>query len=143
MRSPLWVGRPAASIAILVAVGRMTVSIERESGEVLCQRCVVADTSFSRLKGLLGRKALADSEGLLIRPAGSIHTLFMRMPIDVVFLDREHKVVKVVGRLHPWRVAAARGASRVLELGEGTCARAALAVGERLELVPGVPKAQA
>jgi uncharacterized membrane protein (UPF0127 family) len=121
-------------------VARTTITVERENGEVLCERCVVADTFWTRLRGLVGRKELAESEGLLIRPAGSVHTFFMRFPIDVVFLDREDAVVKVVPALPPRRLAAARRARRVLELSAGLCARKGLAVGERLELVPGVPK---
>jgi uncharacterized protein len=121
-------------------VARTTITVERENGEVLCERCVVADTFWTRLRGLVGRKELAESEGLLIRPAGSVHTFFMRFPIDVVFLDREDAVVKVVPALLPHRLAAARRARRVLELSAGLCASKGLAVGERLELVPGVPK---
>jgi uncharacterized protein len=124
-------------------MARATVSVERENGEVLCERCVVADTALSRLRGLLGRKSLSESEGVLIRPAGSVHTFFMRMAIDVVFLDRDHTVVKVVEGLRPWRMAAAKGARRVLELSEGVCARAGLRTGERLQVVHGVPKARA
>jgi uncharacterized membrane protein (UPF0127 family) len=118
-------------------VARRTITVERENGEVLCERCVLADTFWTRFRGLLGRKELAESEGLLIRPASSVHTLFMRFPIDVVFLDREDTVVKVVPVLRPWRLAAARRAGRTLELGAGVCARAGLAVGERLVSCPG------
>jgi uncharacterized protein len=113
-------------------VARRTITLQRENGEVLCERCVLADTFWTRFRGLLGRKELAESEGLLIRPAGSVHTLFMRFPIDVVFLDGDHRVVKVVPGLRPWRLTAARRAGRTLELSAGACARAGLAVGERL-----------
>lgn len=98
---------------------------------VVCAQCRVADTFGARLRGLLGRKALADGEGLLLKPLSSVHTWFMRFPIDVVFLDRELKVVKVI-QLPPWRVAAARGAHAALELAAG--AAAGLAVGTRLEV---------
>jgi uncharacterized protein len=116
------------------------ITVERQNGEVLCERCLVADSFWTRLRGLLGRKELSASEGLLIRPAGSVHTLFMRFPIDVVFLDREDAVVKLVPGLRPSRLASARRARRVLELSDGVCARNGLAVGERLELVPGAPE---
>ena len=124
----------------MLYVARTTITVERENGDVLCERCVVGDTFWTRLRGLVGRKQLAESEGLLIRPAASVHTLFMRFPIDVVFLDRENRVLKVVPALRPRRLAAARRARRVLELSAGVCAHAGLAAGERLELVPGVPK---
>ena len=120
-----------------------TITIERENGDVLCGRCLLADTPWTRLRGLLGRRRLSEDEGLLIRPAGSVHTLFMLFPIDVVFLDREDTVVKVVGGLRPWRLAAARRAKRTLELPAAAAARARLAVGERLVLVPGRPREKA
>ena len=60
----------------------------------------------------------------------------MRFPIDVVFLDRDYAVVKVVGDVRPWRFAAARRAKVVLELPAGVAARLRLAVGERLVVVP-------
>ena len=70
----------------------------REDGRVVCERCVVADTAATRMKGLLGRAGLDEGEGLLIKPAGSIHMFFMRFPIDAVFLDRELRVVNKLWR---------------------------------------------
>jgi uncharacterized protein len=108
------------------------VTLRDERGAVVCERCVVAATALRRLRGLLGRKCLGAGEGLLLRPASSIHTLFMRFPIDVVFLDRELEVVKVVPELGPWRLAFGRGARYALELGSGEAARRGIAAGERL-----------
>jgi uncharacterized membrane protein (UPF0127 family) len=87
-----------------------------EGGRVVCERCVLADNAWTRMRGLLGRKALDDGEGLLIRPSGSIHMFFMRFPIDVVFLSRDGEVLKVARALPAWRTAAARRAKAVLEL---------------------------
>jgi uncharacterized membrane protein (UPF0127 family) len=87
---------------------------------------------FTRMKGLLGRNALAADEGILLRPAGSIHMLFMRFAIDAVFLDRDLVVVGVVRGLRPWRFAARRGAKQVVELAEG--AAAGVHPGDRLQL---------
>jgi uncharacterized membrane protein (UPF0127 family) len=100
----------------------------------VCERCVVAATAPTRLKGLLGRPRLTSEEGLLIRPTAAIHTCFMRFPIDVVFLDRELVVVDIVTNLRPWRVAARRGARAVLELAGGESRRRGLRTGERLRL---------
>ena len=113
------------------------ISVERENGDVICEHCLLADTPWTRLRGLLGRHGLGADEGLLLRPAGSVHMLFMRFPIDVVFLDGEDTVVKIVPGLRPWRFAAARRAKRTLELAAGAAARARLAPGDRLVLVPG------
>jgi hypothetical protein len=71
------------------------------------------------MKGLLGRDSLASEEGLLIRPAGSIHMLFMRFPIDALFCDRELRVLGVARNLQPWRVASRRDAKVVVELAAG------------------------
>jgi uncharacterized membrane protein (UPF0127 family) len=84
------------------------------------------------MRGLLGRDTLAPGEGLLIRPASSIHTFFMRFAIDAVFVDRAGTVVKVVSGLRPWRCAAARRASAVLELAAGEAAARGVQVGDRL-----------
>ena len=112
------------------------ITVERERGGVVCARCVLADRPWSRLRGLLGRRSLGPNEGLLLRPVGSIHTMFMRFRIDVVFLDRDHAVVKVVHGLRPWRFAGARRAKAVLELPAGAAGRARFAVGETLVVIP-------
>ena len=89
---------------------------------------------FTRMRGLLGRKGLDEGEGLLLRPAPSIHTFFMRFPIDVVFVARDGEVVKVVPALKPWRSAAARGARSALELAAGEAERRDIHAGIRLDL---------
>ena len=112
------------------------VTLARDDGAVVCERCVVAATALTRLRGLLGRRGLDPGEGLLLRPASSIHTFFMRFPIDVVFLDRELGVRKVVPELGPWRAAFARGARSALELPAGEAARRGITVGQRLLSTP-------
>jgi uncharacterized protein len=111
------------------------IAVEREPGEIVCARCLLADRPWTRVRGLLGRRGLEANEGLLLRPVGSIHTLFMRFAIDVVFLDRDYVVVKVAENVRPWRFAAARRAKAVLELPTGSAARR-LRVGQTLVIVP-------
>jgi uncharacterized membrane protein (UPF0127 family) len=108
--------------------------LHREDGIIVCKRCRVADAFFSRFIGLLGRRALAEHEGLLLHPASSIHTFFMRFPIDVVFVGPDGAVRKVVRNLRPWRITGSRGSRAVLELPAGTCARLALGPGDRLDI---------
>jgi uncharacterized membrane protein (UPF0127 family) len=86
------------------------------------------------MRGLLGRRGLENGEGLLLRPAGSIHMFFMRFAIDVVFVGRNGEVVKVVPKVRPWRIAAGRGARMALELAAGEAARRRVEVGNRLDL---------
>jgi uncharacterized membrane protein (UPF0127 family) len=85
------------------------------------------------MKGLLGRRELPPGEGILLRPASSIHTAFMRFPIDVVFLDREGTVLKVEPALPAWRASSCRGSKAVIELAAGEAGRRGLKVGDRLQ----------
>jgi uncharacterized protein len=108
--------------------------LARADGTVVCEKCIVAQTPLTRMRGLLGRTSLAPEEGVLLRPAGSVHTFFMRFTIDAVFLDRDLKVVAIAERLRPWRTAGKRGAKAVLELAAGESARRGVQVGDELEL---------
>ena len=96
-------------------------TIETSDGIEVCGDCRVADTFAARLRGLLGERGLKAGEGLLIPRTSSVHTHFMRFAIDVVFVDGEGRVAKIVRSLRPWRFAGARGASDVLELPAGHC----------------------
>jgi uncharacterized membrane protein (UPF0127 family) len=103
-----------------------------EDGRTVCERCVLADTALARARGLLGRKTLPSGEGILLRPASSVHTAFMRFAIDVVFLDRDLRVLKIARNLRPWRTAARRKSHSVLELPAGEAERRNLRPGDRL-----------
>ena len=85
------------------------------------------------MRGLLGRRGLESGEGLLLRPASSVHTFFMRFPIDVVFLGRDGEVLKVARRVPPWRTVGCRGAKTVVELPAGESGRRGVRVGTRLD----------
>jgi uncharacterized protein len=111
------------------------VALANDDGTVVCEHCLLAETMFTRLRGLLGRKGLAEGEGLLLRPASSIHTAFMRFAIDAVFIDRENRIVKVAAELRPWRMAACRGSRAVLELPAGEAARRGMRPGVSLTQV--------
>jgi uncharacterized membrane protein (UPF0127 family) len=106
--------------------------ITKAGGEVVCARCEIASSPLLRMRGLLGRSGLDADQGMLFRPAGSIHTLFMRFPIDVVFCDRELRVIGVERELGPWRMAGRRGTKVVIELGAG--AASGIEPGDRLFL---------
>jgi uncharacterized protein len=105
-----------------------------EAGDVVCERCTLAVGMRDRMRGLLGRSSLPSGEGMFLRPASSVHTAFMRFPIDVVFLDKRLVVKKIVPDVPPWRMAASLGAKSTLELPAGEVARRGLTVGTRLEL---------
>jgi len=114
----------------------MAVAVRLQNGRIVCERCLLAETALARMRGLLGRRALPSGEGILLRPASSVHTAFMRFPIDVVFLDGDLAVLKVVPKLRPWRSASRRRANAVLELRAGECERRGVRVGDRLVALP-------
>ena len=104
----------------------------RGDGVVVCERCRLAGRPLARMRGLLGRSHLEPGEGLLVSPAPSIHTFFMRFPIDAVFLDEEGRVLRVASDVAPWRAVAQRGARAVLELAAGECERRGVSAGDRV-----------
>ena len=93
----------------------------------------LATTPGSRRKGLLGIREMKPGAGLWIAPCEAIHTFGMRIPIDVIFLDRCRRVRKLVPRLMPWRVAVCFAANSVLELRAGCIAETGLEMGDVLE----------
>ena len=107
-------------------------TLRREDGRVVAESVTVADSTMRRLRGLLGKGDLPSGHGVLLRPAWSIHTAFMRFPIDVVFLDADQIVVKIVPSLPAFKTASCRGAREVVELRAGECERRGLALGDRV-----------
>jgi len=112
----------------------MGVVLLRRDGNPVCERCLLAETPLTRLNGLLGRSGLERGEGLLLRPAASIHTFFMRFAIDAVWVDRELNVLKVSHDVVPWRTAACKGAKGVVELAAGEARRMGVEAGDALTL---------
>ena len=97
----------------------------------------VAQTHWTRLRGLLGASEddFRNGCGLWIRPCRGVHTLAMRFPIDVLYLDCAGTVVHVEHNLQPWRFSPVRmQATSVLELPSHTVARTGTALGDRIEI---------
>lgn len=94
----------------------------------------IADTLLARTKGLLGRTQLPEGEGLWIKRCNSIHTVFMKFPIDAVFVDDDLKVISVYHALRPWRITWLHmKATSVFELPAGTLKKhGGIQVGEQL-----------
>ena len=107
----------------------------RSRDVVLAESAEVAASSWRRMRGLLGRPALTPGQGLLIVPCQGVHTLGMGYPIDVVHLDRDGVVRKVLHAVKPWRLGPLVWRSRfVLELPAGVAAQTM--IGDRLTLTP-------
>ena len=103
-------------------------------GSALGDSVVVASTSKTRNKGLLGRDGLGAGEGLWIVPCEAIHMFFMRFAIDAVFLDRSKRVTKIAHSLKPWRIAFSVRAHSVIELPAGVALATNTEPGDQIEV---------
>jgi uncharacterized membrane protein (UPF0127 family) len=99
----------------------------------LATRADIADTSAKRRAGLLGRESLVEGEGLWIAPCEGVHTFGMKFAIDVIFLSRQRKVLKVREAMPPRRIALSLVAHSVLELPAGVIVKTGTRVGDQLE----------
>jgi hypothetical protein len=111
-------------------------NVTRQS--LLAERLEVADHGANRRKGLLGRDGLAAGEGLWIKPCEAVHTFGMRFAIDLVYLDRRHRVLKVRSGVPAWRISSCLVATSVMELPAGTVAATETRRGDVLEISPSV-----
>lgn len=115
--------------------------VNKSKGDAVIARDVrKADSFATRALGLIGRSGLPDGETLLIQgtklaACNSVHTCFMRFPIDVVFVDDTLTVRSIVRNLKPWRVTwPAFGATSAFEFSAGALAQAPIAVGDVLHV---------
>ena len=97
-------------------------------------RLEVARTPLQRMRGLLGRSGLPPGQGMLFERCSSIHMFFMRFALDVIFVNSDWTVRRVVRDLRPWRLAASLGADRVVELAAGALEKIPLAPGDLLRI---------
>ena len=107
-----------------------------DTAEALLATVYRTTTPWERLRGLLGRAPLGTGEGLLLDPCSGVHTFMMRYPIDLVYLSRELRVIKIVGNLVPWRFSMAFGAAMTLELAAGAAADRGIERGQDLAWRP-------
>ena len=110
------------------------VRIVNETREtVLATRATVADSFWSRFRGLLGRSELAEGDGLVIEPCSSVHMLGMTFALDALHLDRSGTVLRVVPDLRPNRFGPiVKGTHVVLELPSGTATATGTVAGDRV-----------
>lgn len=121
-------------------VGKTIRVLNRSKSTVVCEQLEVARSMGEQSRGLLGRDGLAPKAGMLFEgswlPLMWMHMFFMRFAIDIVFLDRSNRVLRVNHYLKPWRVSSmVFGARRALELEAGACAASSTTAGDQLEIV--------
>lgn len=78
--------------------------INKSKETLLAKDAVIANTPFKRIKGLLGKKEFKEGQALILKPCNSIHTFFLRFAIDVIFVDKENKVIEAISCLKPFRL---------------------------------------
>lgn len=104
--------------------------------KTIIDRAEVAETFFSRAKGLLGRKKFIPGEALVITQCSGIHMFFMRFPIDAVFVGIDRRVIRIIKGLKPWQVVpVVWGSSYVIELPAGFATEEVVNTGDIIELV--------
>jgi len=102
---------------------------------VLGERIGVAETSLTRMVGLLGKRGLEPGTGLLIMPSQAIHTVAMKFPIDVLFVDRKWRVVGMRSAMPPYRLTGIHWRARcVIELPSGKISETSTEVGDQLSV---------
>lgn len=109
--------------------------INLTKNNIIADKIILADKFWPRMRGLMGKKDLRHDEGLLLVPCNAVHMMFMRFPIDVIFLDRYFVVEKILSNLKPWRTSPiVRGAFQVIELKAGTAVKKGINTGDKLSL---------
>src|SRR2546427_12198138 len=113
-----------------------TIRFETPDGRPVCT-AQVADTFVSRLRGLLGRREMAEGGALWITPCRSIHTFFLGFPIDAIYLTRDGTATKLETNLSPFRLSfGAPGSHSAVELSAGTVHRLGIHVGDAIVPAP-------
>jgi uncharacterized protein len=106
----------------------------KTAGRTILSKCYVATSFFSRLLGLMGRKELPADEAILFPRCNSIHTFFMRFPIDVVFVSKDGEIIEVKESLPPWRMLVPRvEAAYVIEMKASSSRTLGITKGLRLD----------
>ena len=113
--------------------------ISLRDGPFLCV-ATIASTFRTRGVGLLGRKFLEDTEGLLIVPCSSVHTWMMQFPIDVLYINKENVITKTVSNMRPFRMSfGGKRAHKVLELNSGAIKKHLIRPGQSLDFEVNTP----
>jgi uncharacterized membrane protein (UPF0127 family) len=110
--------------------------VNARTGVAIADSVTGAFDSATRRRGLLGRDAMAAGEALIIAPTNAIHTFFMRFAIDVAFVGRDGRILKLRPAMRPWRMSASVRAFAVVEAPANVFAARSTGAGDTLALVP-------
>jgi uncharacterized membrane protein (UPF0127 family) len=118
----------------------MTYSIvEKNKQNIISQEGQVANTFFKRLVGLMFKKSIGPEYALIFYNATSIHTFFMRFPIDIIFLDKNNQIIRISQALKPWRMVFCSHSKVTIELPAHKTKENSSKVGDFLEILPKKP----
>ena len=106
--------------------------VNARSGKVVAERLLTAFDSRTRKKGLLAHESLPQSTAMVIAPSNAVHTFFMKFPIDIVFVSKGGRVLKIRSSVPAWRMTASLRAFAVLELAAGSLDGSDTRVGDQL-----------
>ena len=110
------------------------IQIATAEDKTVLENVIIADTFYLRLKGLMGKKTLNEQQGLLIKPCNSIHTFFMKMNIDIAFLDKENTIVALYKDMRPWKISKIHiNSNFVIEGNSGSLSE--LKIGDKIKIV--------
>jgi uncharacterized protein len=110
--------------------------LNERTGDLVASEVELASTRETRRKGLLGRAGLPAEAALVLTPCCSIHTAFMKFPIDVAFVDRDGRVIRFVRDLKPWNIALSLRARAAIEFAAGSLRARDVRLGDRLYVRP-------
>ena len=109
--------------------------INERTGEVILEDLQTADTFYSRFRGLMGRPSIPENMGLMIKPCNSVHCFFMKFPIDVIFLDKEDRVVHISENMRPRSISPiVKQAKYVIEANSITLS-SNIVIGDKVKVV--------
>jgi uncharacterized membrane protein (UPF0127 family) len=109
--------------------------INSKNNEILGDKIVYANTTYKRFIGLMGKKELNKGEGVFLTPCNSIHMMFMKLPLDIIFLDRKNKIIHITENIKPWKISRiVFMAQSVLEIPVGTILNTDSKIGDTLSI---------
>jgi uncharacterized protein len=110
--------------------------INQTKNTILAEDVFLARAPFSRMKGLLGRKVFLPGQAIILEPSNSIHTFFMRFPIDILFVDKNYKIIEILPEFSPNKISRIYWhSSRVIELPAGRLNLTNTKVQDQLQLL--------